>query len=374
MQVGFPGPVFGRAWGYYIHFPRLETQYKTDAKPTIRTIATRYALNRRQFPAHGRTDGVLLLDYLTHQTRLLPRIARAYALGFAHNELVQALVHVQGSAPSTELDQRQLETRAAGLKAVTTWFANDTLQEAREACGGAGYLSENHLTALRDDVDVFATFEGDNTVLLQLVTKGLLTNYNKEWSELDRSGVVQATTRVLGESVVEAIAANVALERLASSVRREPEKATLVDRRWQAMMFEDRANHSLESLARRMRAASRDGKDTFEAFNRLGNHVQFVAKAHMERVIFQAFIDGIEACKDAEAQPVLAALCNVFALDSIGADRAWFLEHNRMSSTRAKAVGAHIEALCRDLRPRALPIVEGMGVPKTWLHAAIIDD
>ena len=51
------------------------------------SIATRYALQRRQFTAPDRPDGVVLLDYLTHQRRLLPAIARAYALGFAQNEL-----------------------------------------------------------------------------------------------------------------------------------------------------------------------------------------------------------------------------------------------------------------------------------------------
>ncbi|WP_431308439.1 hypothetical protein [Demequina litorisediminis] len=51
---------------------------------------------------------------------------------------------MQGPGESTEAQQRELETRAAGIKAITTWFANDAVQEAREACGGSGYLSENH--------------------------------------------------------------------------------------------------------------------------------------------------------------------------------------------------------------------------------------
>ena len=71
-------------------------------------------------------------------------------------------------------DQRELEARAAGLKALTTWHATRTIQECREACGGAGYLEENRLPQLKADTDVFTTFEGDNTVLLQLVAKELL--------------------------------------------------------------------------------------------------------------------------------------------------------------------------------------------------------
>ena len=55
----------------------------------------------------------------------------------------------------------------------------------REACGGAGYLPENRLPQLKADTDVFTTFEGDNTVLLQLVAKGLLTGYRDAFGSLD---------------------------------------------------------------------------------------------------------------------------------------------------------------------------------------------
>ena len=51
-------------------------------------IATRYALERRQFEAPGDEQEVLLMDYLVHQRRLFPLIARSYALQFAQNELV----------------------------------------------------------------------------------------------------------------------------------------------------------------------------------------------------------------------------------------------------------------------------------------------
>ncbi|MCB2413792.1 acyl-CoA dehydrogenase family protein [Demequina sp. TTPB684] len=337
------------------------------------SIAMRHGMNRRQFPAAGRPDGVLLLDYVTYQRRLLPKVAKAYALGFAQNDLTAALVHVQGQGEHTERDQRELETRAAGLKAMTTWFANDAVQEAREACGGAGYMSENRLTGLRQDIDIFATFEGDNTVLMQLVAKGLLTNYAQEWSALDRTGVVQQTTRVVGETLLERTAANLAFERLANSVRRRPEETAVVDKAWHALMFEERARHSLESLARRMRAARKDSGDGFEAFNRLGPHVQFVARAHMEQVTLAAFVEAVSQCEDDAAKEVLENLCGLYALHSIHGDRAWFLEHHRISASRSKALGDQIDALCGQLRPHSLALVEGMGVPSSWLSAPLVE-
>lgn len=330
------------------------------------SIATRYGLERRQFTAPGRPDGVILLDYLTHQRRLLPAIARSYAFGFAQNELTAALVRIQGGGEHTERDQRELETRAAGLKAMATRFANDTIQVCREACGGAGYMSGNALVGLRADADIFATFEGDNTVLLQLVAKALLTEYKQVWGDLDRVGMVQATARVVGQTVLERTAANVLIERLVATARRRSEDLTMVDRGWHALMFDERERHSLESLARRMRRASRGD---FEAVNRLQDHMLFVARAHLERVTLEAFIAGIDACTDPEARQALERLCSLYALSSINEDRAWFLEHSRISTGRAKAIGAQINALCLELRPVALPLVEGLGVPESWLGA-----
>jgi acyl-CoA oxidase len=99
----------------------------------------------------------------------------------------------------------------------------------------------------------------------------------------------------------------------------------------------------------------------------------FVARAHLERVMLEAFIAGIEACPDPDARSVLERLCSLFALSSINADRGWFLEHNRISTGRAKAIGAQINALCAELRPSALDLVEGFGIPKEWLGAAFLD-
>ena len=86
------------------------------------------------------------------------------------------------------------QSRAAGLKAAQSRWANDIVQVCREACGGAGFISSNQLTQLRSDVDIFATFEGDNTVLMQLVARGLLTGYRETgWCWSVRLGAGRST-------------------------------------------------------------------------------------------------------------------------------------------------------------------------------------
>jgi acyl-CoA oxidase len=94
--------------------------------------AIRYGATRRQFSNPATGEEVVVLDYLAHQRKLLPALATSYALHFAQEELVTRMHELQqpGATPD-EAAQRELETRAAGVKAVGTWHATRTIQTAR---------------------------------------------------------------------------------------------------------------------------------------------------------------------------------------------------------------------------------------------------
>ncbi len=153
-------------------------------------IAVTYANQRRQFAGAGEAE-VVLLDYGRHQRRLLPRLATVYAQVFAHEELLKKFDGVFSGRTDTTQEREDLETLAAALKSLSTWNALDIIQEAREACGGAGFLAENRLVGLRSDLDVYVTFEGDNNVLLQLVGKRLLTDYAKQFKGKDAAALAR---------------------------------------------------------------------------------------------------------------------------------------------------------------------------------------
>lgn len=61
-------------------------------------------------------------------------------------------------------------SHGAGLKAYTTAYTANALSVCRESCGGHGYAAINRFGGWRSDHDIFQTFEGDNTVLLQQVS------------------------------------------------------------------------------------------------------------------------------------------------------------------------------------------------------------
>jgi acyl-CoA oxidase len=334
-------------------------------------IATRYALQRRQFEAPGAEREVLIMDYLVHQRRLFPLIAKSYALQFAQNELVGTCHELQTADDPDAEEQRELESRAAGLKAANTWHATRAIQEAREACGGAGYMAENRLIALKADTDVFTTFEGDNHVLTQLVAKSLLTAYADDIKGMSPVEWVRFAANFAGKRVMKRTAAQTVMQTILDSRQDNEEEGSLFNRGTQVKMFEDREEYLLSSVARRIQSKSKE-MSAFEAFNSVQDHVLHAAEAHTDCIILEAFVAGIENCEDTEAREILGMVCDLYALSVIEDDKAWFMEHRFLSTERAKAVTRAINDRCKRLRPHAETLVDGFGIPEQLRYAEML--
>src|SRR4051795_5109993 len=353
-----------------------------NATKVALTIAVRYGLERRQFGSPGSGTEEVLLDYGMHQRRLFPLLARSYALHFAQERVARDL-HEVFTAPAddgaAELARRALEARAAGTKAMGTWHAPRTIQECREACGGAGYLSVNRFDALRADTDVFTTFEGDNIILMQLVAKGLLTDYKDSFDDLDQIGLVRFVASTAVETVLERTNARSILERLRDVVPGgsgggdDVPDQDLLDGRYQLEMLTWREEHLLSSVARRLKRGMDAGTDAAQVFSACQDHVIKAAHAHVERIVLEAFLDKLDEVEEGPNREALTLLCGLYALTCIEADRGWFLEHGRLSAARSKAVTAQVNELNRRIRPIAGDLVDAFGVPREVLRAEILE-
>jgi acyl-CoA oxidase len=339
-----------------------------SATKVAQTIAVRHALTRKQFGPPGGAE-VVLMEYRTHQRRLLPRLATTYGLHFAQEALVDRLHAVfTAGAEDDGRARRELETHAAALKAVATWHATDAIQACREACGGAGYMRANRLAALRADTDVFTTFEGDNTVLLQLAAKNLLTDYRDEFGELDPLGTATFVAGQALDKIAEVTAMREILTRIGDQlVPGRDDEADLLDRETQLELLRWRQQHVLAGVARRLRAGIEGGGDPFSVLVDCQDHVVAAARAWADMVVLEAFAAGVERCEDRATREVLDRLCSLHALARIEEERGWYQEHGRLSSPRSKAVIKTVNALCAELRGHAGDLVEAFGVPELQL-------
>lgn len=338
------------------------------------TLAVRYGLQRTQFTYPDGEHEVVVMDYRAHQRKLLPRLARSYALALAQNALVGKLADISTGEITDESSQRELEARAAGLKAITTEHANDTIQVCREACGGAGYMALNRFADLKADTDVFATFEGDNTVLLQLLAKGMLTDYRSDFQELDTRGAILFGARQVTTSVIEHTIGGSIIQRLLSGAPGKDGDDALEDRGGQLAFFEDRESHLTETLAMRLRRAGEEGADSFRVFNEAQDHLLESARAHIDRVALEAFATAIEEAPDGPGRDLLNLVCDLYVFSTVEANRAWFVEHGRLSASQSKGVVARVDQLCGELRPHAATLVSGFGIPDAWLGTEMMAD
>ncbi|MCU1409709.1 MAG: acyl-CoA dehydrogenase [Rhodoglobus sp.] len=323
------------------------------------TIALSYGSQRRQFTAASETEEEVILDYQRHQRRLLPRLATTYAMSFAHEVFLDKFDGVFSGRTDTDADRQDLETLAAALKPLSTWAALDILQEAREACGGSGFLVENRLTSLRADMDIYATFEGDNNVLLQLVAKRLLTDYSRAFAHADAG----ALAGYVAGQVTEAAINRTGLRRLAQSVVDFGSTARSVgyirDTDSQRQLLTDRVQTMVAEIAGRLKNAGKLPKmEAAQLFNSNQNALIEAARAHGELLQWEAFTDGVEAMEDQGTKQVLTWLRDLFGLGLIEKNAAWYLIHGRISAQRAQAITAYIDdRLLPRLREHALPLV-----------------
>jgi len=327
-----------------------------SAAKSALTIAIKYALKRRQFaPKEGEAE-TLLLDYPTHQRRLMPRLAKAYALDFALTYLTKRYSN------RTEDDIREIETMAAGLKSYATWYTTDTIQECREACGGKGYLAENRFSELKADTDIFTTFEGDNTVLMQLVAKGLLGAFKQSLHDDGFGTIMRVVAQKVGTSITERN----------YFTKRKTDSTHLLDHEFHLSAFHYREQTILVSLLQRMRRLIGKRMNPYDAFLRCQTHMMELANAYVENFILKQFVEVIETKATDRTRDILSKMCSLYALSTIEEHKGWYLENNYVESYKTKAIRRMVDRLCKEVRNEADILVDGFAIPEGCLVAPMV--
>jgi acyl-CoA oxidase len=318
------------------------------------TIAIIYGDQRRQFGPKGGSE-VPILNYRIHQRRLIPLLAKAYAIHFALQYLTNRFINKDG------IEMQEIEALVAGMKAYSTWSTRDTLQECREACGGKGYLSENRIDALKNDTEVYTTFEGDNTVLMQLVAKSRLAEFRKSFGDMNAMGIIN----YVYENVKTTISEKNPI------ITRETDDKHLLDSQFHLDAFRYREKTTLASAAMRLKKLIDDGLDPYDAFNVAQHQLIDVSQAYIELIILEQFQVAVQSITDKNCKDILSKLSQLYALSQIERNKGWYLEDGYMEGVKTKAVRKMVNQLCWEIRPDAVSLVEAFDIPKTCLAAPI---
>ncbi|KAG0449348.1 hypothetical protein HPP92_027388 [Vanilla planifolia] len=312
-------------------------------------IAVRYALTRRAFHVSSNGPEVLLLDYPSHQRRLLPLIAKACAMSISGNYLKK--IYVKRSPDANKL----IHIYSSALKATFTWHNVSILQECREACGGQGLKTENRIGVLKGEYDVQSTFEGDNNVLMQQVSKALLAEYISAQKK-------KQPFKALG------------LEHMNDPCPVIPAKLTSSELRSikvQTEVFCLRERDLLIRYAGEVNRYQSQGESKETAILLSYQLGEELARAFTERAILHSFAEE-ESLVTGPLKAVLGLLRCMYALICVEED-ASFLRYGILSPSNAASVRKEVMKLCSEIRPQALAIVDSFGIPDSFLGPIAFD-
>jgi len=316
-------------------------------------IAIKYAQERTQFGPGGGEE-IRILDYSTHQRRLMPLLAKAYAFHFGQRYSMHRYVN------KSEKDDQEVEAVAAGMKSLCTWFTTEALQECREACGGNGYLWENRFADMKADSEIFTTFEGDNTVLLQLVAKTRLSHFKESFGSMGLVSTMRFVTDIAKTNISE----------LNPVITRSVDRKHLLSRSFYTAAFKYRETLLLRLVAQRLSKRIKSGMDSFEAVIQCQPMMVDMAKAYVERLVLEQFVLGVKGA-DKSIQPALQMLERLYALSMIEEYKGWYLENGYIEGRKAIYISKMVDELCQKTRDHCPDLVDAFGLPDGLIKAPI---
>lgn len=370
----------------------------TTTMMTALTIAIRYSAARRQFPsgkAAAKLSGpaarfageIQLLDYSTHYLTLMPLLAKCFANHFAgefvcfsfrilahishsHRELLAMNKRVMEQLSKGDTSQLQdLHAISAGMKAMSTWRAQDCIEKCRQGLGGHGFSAYSALPMLAADYGVNVTWEGANNVMamqtaralvkaMRAVTKGAAAPI--ESSPMSYLWRAQST---LASKFNEKASQAVTLD--------TPIATTLEILSAQLAALEYCSTKAIANLV-----AAMEGHDEDTALARNGSSAVGCALLHCAVWTARTFLSVVRQMATASSDntsvvPVLSVLCSVYQLSNLRANSSFMLEDSFITVPQVKSMGSALATQCFEIRKQAVPLVDSFALTDWMLKSPL---
>ena len=225
---------------------------------------------------------------------------------------------------------------------------------------------------MRADLDVYVTFEGDNTVLLQLVAKRLLADYANEFRHADFGVMARWVAHQAADVTLHRTGLRQVAQTFADSGSERKSANYLKDPETQRQLLTDRVSTMVAGIGGALRNATRlPQKEAAALFNEHQHELIEAARAHAELLQWEAFTAALTQIEDHGTRQVLTWLRDLFGLSLVEKNLGWYLMYGRLSAQRARILGTYINRLLSRLRPHARDLVDAFGYGPEHLRAKI---
>jgi acyl-CoA oxidase len=338
------------------------------------TITARYSAVRLQ--GHGiyaeESQGEkAILEYKSQHYRLLTLISQAYAILFASKRFdrqYDALQRDESTANGASTHLPFIHALGSGLKAWSSTVACAGVEEARQMCGGHGYVALSGLPEILGAVSASLTFEGENYVLWQQLGKYLF----KQLQSLSTGEMIAPEMGVFFNGIENYIHDedfNVDFKDARGHQLREA--STLLS------IFLHRSRRLLVTAYRQFERYVQQLHPE-HSWNRAMMPIISAGRAFIEYLVLQYYKDYIDAISTAEPSllPVLTRLYSLFALTTIinpvsQFSSASFTEDGTLSLSQIHEIGVEIDEILITLLPDVIALTDAWDFTDASLCSAL---
>lgn len=328
------------------------------------TIATRYAVGRRQFKGDNSKQGeeTQLIDYPLHQRRLMPILSLTYLAALATDRLerqhesvveeLEAAVH-RNDAKAIEKslgDTKSLFVDSASLKSTLTWLAEQSITESRQACGGLGYSAYSGFGKSYADWVVQCTWEGDNNVLGMSAGRTIMKNV---------SDVLKRKVQITGTSLFLSNAAKYVGSHLVLKEEQDlsPRNVLL----------------ALETLIVRVSVAATQKLKESKSWDFVSYERVLLSKLRCHHYMLQTFVETAERISQPDLLYVLARVVRLYTLTYLLENFSKeFVTYEVLCPRLSLNISNRLVGeSCLQVREQAIALCDSFQIPDTLLNSAI---